>query len=42
LSNGEFWFIGLAAAVKVLKKDELDFYLFKYDLTSHQIELMEM
>jgi len=41
LSNGEFWFIGLAAAVKVLKKDELDFYLFKYDLTSHQIELME-
>jgi len=41
LPNGEFWFIGLAAAVKVLKKTDIDFYLFKYDLTSHKIELME-
>ena len=41
LFNGEFWFIGLAAAVKVLKKTDIDFYLFKYDLTSHKIELME-
>ena len=41
MPDGEFWFIGLAAAVKVLKKKDIDFYLFKYDLTSHQIELME-
>jgi len=41
LPNCEFWFIGLAAAVKLSKKKDIDFYLFKYDLTSHQIELME-
>jgi len=41
LPNIELWFIGLAAAVKVLKKNDIDFYIFKYDLISHQIELIE-